>query len=104
MENKITSEESVRLANKPILDALLSKWKERAKARKADPASMPQWMSKSVSTTFKLNGIKYEILPGCIGLDHDGWDQALMETMQDDMKCDLEAVGATDIHSFGFLD
>ena len=104
MEKKNTSGESVRLANKPILDALLDKWKARASARKADLDSMPGWMAKRVSTSFKLNGIEYEIEPGDIGLDYNGWQEALMENMQDGIERDLEEAGATDIHSFGMLD
>ena len=104
MENKITSEESVRLANKQILDLLLSKWEEEAKARKANPDDLPMWQSKMVSTEFTLNGIRYVIEPGDIGLDYNGWEDALMEVMQDGMESDLREAGATDIKSFGSID
>ncbi len=39
-----------------------------------------------------------------IGLDGDGWNQGFMETVQGDMEKDLKMVGATEIHSYGFID
>ncbi len=62
------------------------------------------WPAKFVETIFVLGGEKWSLGTGAIGLDGDGWNQGFMETVQSDMEEDLKKVGATEIHSYGFID
>ena len=64
----------------------------------------PGWPAKFVETTFKLYGQQFSLGPTDIGLSSDGWDQGFMETVQGTMEKDLKEVGATEIHSYGFID
>ena len=92
------------LTNEKILDRLREKWKKDFREDKARWDSQPGWPAKLVETKCVLNGCEISILPPDVGLTYDGWDQGFMETVQAEMKKDLEAYGATDIRSYGFLD
>ena len=104
MDKKNTSEESVRLANEQILDALREKWKNGFKEKREKWGEEVIWPAKIVRTTFVLNGIGYTITTKDLGLSDDGWDQGFMEYIQDDIGRDLEEVGATHINHQGMID
>lgn len=92
------------LTNEEILNILRKKWKEDFKEAKARWDADPHWLAKLVETRCILNGCEISIWPPDIGVTYDGWDQGFMETVQSDMERDLEAYGATDIRSYGFID
>jgi len=62
------------------------------------------WPAKLVEIQYKLNGVKFSLLPADIGLSDDCWDQGFMESVQPDLGNDLKKYGATDVYYFGFLD
>ena len=90
--------------DRQIIDALKAKWKKDLAPKKEEWDKAPGWPSKMVETTFKLNGNDYRILPRDLGLSNDCWDQGFMESVQSVLEKDLEAAGATHIHSTGFID
>ena len=92
------------MTNQQILDFLKEKWKKDMAKEKEEWDKDPGWPAKLVKTEFVLNGIKYVLDPADIGLSDDCWDQGFMETFQKRMEKDLEANGATDIYSTGFMD
>lgn len=91
-------------SNEQILSELKEKWKECFREAKEKWDQDPGWPAKLVSTTFVLNGVKYTIEPPDLGLSYDPWDQGFMESIQGDIRKDLEECGATDVYNTGFLD
>ena len=101
---EISEEQAILLINQQIIDMMKNKWKAEFKAKKEEWDKNPGWPAKLVETCFGLNGKRYSIHPADIGLTDDGWDQGFMETIQSDLRKDLEAYGATDVYYLGFLD
>ena len=101
---EITEERAKEIMNQMTIDFLKEKWKKDLVTKKEEWDKAPGWPAKLVETRFTLNGIEYTILPQDLGLTDDCWDQGFMETIQSDLKRDLEAIGATDIYNLGFLD
>ena len=63
------------------------------------------WPAKLVWTRFSYRGNQYYISPTMIGLEKgDCWDEGFMEFLQPKIEADLEALGATNIVHYGFLD
>lgn len=91
-------------SNEQIIFELKEKWKECFREAKEKWNQDPGWPAKLVSTTFVLNGVKYTIEPPDLGLSYDPWDQGFMESIQGDIRKDLEECGATDVYNTGFLD
>ena len=101
---EISKEEAISIMNEEILNILKNDWKNRFKKKKEEWDKDPGWLSKLVSTDFKLNGKWYTIMPEDIGLTSDGWDQGFMETIQGEIEKDLEKYGATKVYNHGFID
>ena len=101
---EITEERAKEIMNRMIIDYLKEKWKKDLVEKKKEWDKKPGWPAKLVETEFTLNGSKYTILPQDLGLTDDCWDQGFMETIQGDLKTDLEANGATEVCNFGFID
>ena len=101
---EITEERAKEIMNRMIIDYLKEKWKKDLVEKKKEWDKKPGWPAKLVETEFTLNGSKYTILPQDLGLTDDCWDQGFMETIQCDLKRDLEANGATEVCNFGFID
>lgn len=101
---EITEEEAVSAINQQIAELLIELWKKKFKKKKEGWDKAPLWPAKLVETTFRLNGIEYTITPEDIGLGKYPFEEGFMESIQKDLERDLELYGATDIHSFGFLD
>ncbi len=95
---------AVSIMNQQILELLKNNWKAEFKPRKEEWDKAPGWPAKHVETEFTLNGISYSLRPADIGLTNDGWDQGFMESIQTDIRKDLESYGATDIYNLGFID
>ena len=91
-------------SNEQIIFELKEKWKECFREAKEKWDQDPRWPAKLVSTTFVLNGVEYTIEPPDLGLSYDPWDQGFMESIQGDIRKDLEECGATDVYNTGFLD
>lgn len=102
--DRISEEQAVSMMNRQILEVLKSRWKAAFAARKEEWDKKPRWPAKYVRTKFLLNGVEYSLFPTDIGLTHNNWDQGFMESVQSEISEDLEAYGATDIHSMGFID
>ena len=100
----ITEEEAMKLVADQTVKFLLEKWKKELVPKKKEWDKKPGWPAKLVETTFVLNGKEYSIKAPDLGLTDDCWDQGFMETIQGDMKKDLEELGAEDIYSMGFID
>ncbi len=79
-------------------------WKNKFRKQKEEWDKNRGWPSKLVKTVFTLNGIEYSIKPEDIGLTNDGWDQGFMESIQGEIKKDLEKYGAVDVCNLGFID
>ena len=82
--------------------ALVEEWKDKKELYRERFGS--GWPAKLVETTFVLNGKEFSIKPEDLGLTDDCWDQGFMETIQADMKKDLEDFGAERIYNIGFID
>ena len=100
----ITEEEAMKLVADQTVKFLLEKWKKELVPKKEEWDKKPGWPAKLVETTFVLNGKEYSIKAPDLGLTDDCWDQGFMETIQGDMKKDLEELGAENIYSMGFID
>ena len=101
---EISEEEAVSLLNMQILQILKEEWKNKFKAEKEAWDQNRGWPAKHVRTEFILNGKNYSIKPEDLGLTSNGWDQGFMESIQGEIKKDLERYGATDVYNLGFLD
>lgn len=101
---EISWEQAIPMINQQILDTLKNKWKVEFAAKKEEWDKNPGWPAKYVKTTYTLNGLEYNLYPGAIGLTGDGWDQGFMESVQSDIKKDLELYGATEVRNFGCID
>ena len=87
------------------VEALLSKWREKAAPLADTWYANAGWPAKYVETTFYLQGKQYSIKPDDIGLETGNcWDEGLMEYLQGDIDEDLKKIGATEIRHYGFLD
>lgn len=87
-----------------MIASLARKWAEDFAEEKAVWDSSPGWPAKCVETTFELGGRRYSIKPTDIGLTNNCWDQGFMESVQGRVADDLEAHGAINVYSLGFLD
>ncbi len=92
------------MIDQQIIDSLIDKWKKELVSKKEERDKDPGWPAKLVKTQFTLNGNRYTITPKDLGLTDDCWDQGFMESIQGDLRKDLEEAGATDIYNLGFLD
>ena len=101
---EITEEEAISMIDQQIIDSLIDKWKKELTSKKEEWDKDPGWPAKLVKTQFTLNGNRYTIMPKDLGLTDDCWDQGFMESIQGDLRKDLEEAGATDIYNLGFLD
>lgn len=100
----IPEQEAIEMVNLQIIDGLKAKWKRDLAPKKKEWDKDPGWPAKLVETKFTLNRMNYSIGPKDIGLTDDCWDQGFMESIQCDLRKDLEKAGATDIYNLGFLD
>jgi hypothetical protein len=101
---ELTEENARKWIAEQIVRGLCDKWEIDFAERKEKWYKDPGWPAKFVETTFVLGGEKWSLGTEAIGLDGDGWNQGFMETVQSDMEEDLKKVGATEIHSYGFID
>ncbi len=101
---EIPEEKAIQLINQQILSVLKEKWKEEFKEKKKEWNKAPGWPAKLVETNFILNGIEYSLYPADLGLSDDNWDEGFMESIQYDLKRDLEEYGAKKVYNLGFLD
>ena len=101
---ELTAENAEEWIAEQIIRGLCDKWEIDFAERKAKWDKEPGWPAKFVEMTFVLGGKEWSLGTGAIGLDGDGWNHGFMETVQSDMEEDLKKGGATDIHSYGFID
>lgn len=101
---EISKQEAIKMVNRQIIDSLKAKWKKDLAPKKKEWDKDPRWPAKLVKTMFTLNGMSYSISPKDIGLTDDCWDQGFMESIQGDLRKDLQKAGARDIYNLGFLD
>jgi len=102
--SEIKEKEARRIMADQTVKMLLSIWPEKFSEKKKEWDKKPGWPAKLVDVQFTLYGYTFTIFPKDIGLTDDGWDQGFMETIQSDMRKDLENYGATDVYCCGFID
>ena len=101
---EINEKEARRVMADQTVEMLLHMWPQKFAEKKKVWDENPGWPAKLVHVSFTLYGEKFDILPEDIGLTHDCWDQGFMETVQSDMRRDLENYGAENVFCGGFID
>lgn len=99
----IPEERALLILNYLTIEFLRAKWIKEMAPKKEEWDKDPRWPAKMVETRFLMNGTWYTLKPRDIGLNNDCWDQGFMESFQGTLEKDLEAFGATEVYSYGFM-